>query len=413
MHGTELEEMSRKERYLFKKKLDELKRYRGRGTELISLYIPPTKQISDVANYLRDEYSQSMNIKSKSTRKNVTSAIESILSRLRTMKRVPEKGIVFFVGHVPKGADQTTMVVNIIEPIKPISIFLYRCDSEFFLDPLYEMVREERVYGLLTIDRSEATIGILHGNRIEVVDNIQSLVPRKHGRGGQSARRFERLIEQAAHEFFVKVGERVSNTFLSLDNLEGILIGGPGATKEYFAEKNYLHHELKKKIIGLVDTGYTDEYGLRELVEKGQEFLKGAELLKEKQLMERFLKEVKKEDGGLYVYGEKEVLQALQEGAVDILLVSDGLRTKIYTLKCKMCGDETVVRVDEEKLPEMKCKMCGGPLEVIDSKDYVEVLSEKCEEFGTKLELISDNFQEGEILLKAFGGIAGILRYRR
>ncbi|MCD6383082.1 MAG: peptide chain release factor aRF-1 [Thermoplasmata archaeon] len=406
-------EITKKERYLFKKKLDELKRYRGRGTELISLYVPPNKQISDVANYLREEYSQSMNIKSKTTRKNVTSAIESILSRLRTMRRVPENGIVFFVGHVPKGADQTTMVVNILEPIRPISIFLYRCDSEFFLDPLYDMVREEKVYGLLTIDRSEATIGVLHGNRIEVVENIQSLVPRKHGRGGQSARRFERLIEQAAHEFFVKVGERASDTFLGLDNLEGIIVGGPGATKEYFVQKNYLHHELKKKIMGLVDTGYTDEYGLRELVEKAEELLKGAELLREKELMQRFLKEVKKEGRGLYVYGEKEVLKALEEGAVDILLVSDGLKLKIYEMRCKNCGETKKVKVKEGENPEMKCEKCGGPLEIVNSKDYVEELAEICDNYGTRLELISDNFQEGEVLLKAFGGIAGILRYRR
>ena len=74
-------------RYDFKRDLEELRDLSGRGTELISLYVPPTRQISDVMAYLRNEYSQSSNIKSKSTRKNVMAAIESIMSRLKTYKK--------------------------------------------------------------------------------------------------------------------------------------------------------------------------------------------------------------------------------------------------------------------------------------------------------------------------------------
>ena len=83
-------------KYDFKKAMQELTSVRGRGTELISVYIPPSKQISDVMAYLRDEYSQSSNIKSKGTMKNVQSAIDSIMSRLKTYKEVPPNGVVIF-----------------------------------------------------------------------------------------------------------------------------------------------------------------------------------------------------------------------------------------------------------------------------------------------------------------------------
>ena len=66
------------ELYEFNQKLEELANCKGRATELVSLYIPPTKKIHDIAAYLRNEASQSANIKSKSTRKNVSAAIESI-----------------------------------------------------------------------------------------------------------------------------------------------------------------------------------------------------------------------------------------------------------------------------------------------------------------------------------------------
>ncbi|MFQ5552914.1 MAG: peptide chain release factor 1, partial [Thermoplasmata archaeon] len=128
-----------KERYLFKRKLEEIEAAEGRGTELVSLYVPPKRQVSDVTGYLRQELSQSSNIKSKTTRKNVMSAIESILSRLRAFRRVPETGLAFFVGHKQVGADQTQMVSHVVEPPEPVTTFLYRCDSRFFTEPLEEM----------------------------------------------------------------------------------------------------------------------------------------------------------------------------------------------------------------------------------------------------------------------------------
>ncbi|MEM3050396.1 MAG: peptide chain release factor aRF-1, partial [Thermoplasmata archaeon] len=276
---TELTDL---QKYEFRRSLEEVKKLSGRGTELISLYVPPSRQISDVANYLRNEYSQSSNIKSSSTRKNVQAAISSILSRLKNFKTPPENGLVFFVGHRSIGADQTDMVQYVLEPPEPVPTFIYRCDSQFFTEPLEAMLEQKEKYGLIVLDRSEATIGILNGKRIIPIKNMQSLVPSKHGRGGQSARRFERLIEIAAHEYYKKVADVAAEAFLPQKDLKGILVGGPGPTKDYFVKSDYLHYELQKKVIDTFDTGYTDEYGLRELVEKSREALKDLDLMREK-----------------------------------------------------------------------------------------------------------------------------------
>ncbi len=181
-------------RYSFQRKLDEIAAAKGRATELVTLYVPPGKQISEVMGYLRNEYAQSSNIKSRVTRKNVMWAIESLMGRVRQFKEPPPHGVAFFVGSKAVGADRYEPVTFIVEPPEPLNTYMYRCDSTFFLEPLLSMAHEPDLWGLIVMDRAEVTIGFLRGKRIEVVRNRQSLVPSKHGRGGQSAHRFERMI---------------------------------------------------------------------------------------------------------------------------------------------------------------------------------------------------------------------------
>lgn len=404
------EKLSDRQKYDFKRALEEVRSLKGRGTELISVYVPPEKQISDVAAYLRGEYSQSSNIKSQGTRKAVQGAIQSILARLKYFKSPPANGLVFFVGEVASVGDQTRMVQYTLEPPEPISSFLYRCDSDFYLEPLADMLLDKKSYGLIVIDRSEATLGLLSGKRISVIRNIQSLVPSKHRMGGQSAQRFERLIEIAANEFYKKVADTATDAFLERTDLQGILIGGPGATKNFFADQGYLHHELQKKVVDTFDTGYTDEYGLKELVERAKEKLIDMDLMREKRLISRLLEEIRKEDGGLATYGEGHVREALQMGAVDTLLLSEGLRLKRYTVECPSCGWKDVVTSDRQPGPG-RCPSCGAVTFVNDGVDIVDDFYDIADSMGTKVELISPDSEEGEMLLKAFGGIAAILRY--
>lgn len=399
------------ERYSLKKILDKLKNYSGRGTQLISLYIPASKALSDVTSYLKNELSESSNIKSKSTRKNVTAAISSILSRLKMYKTIPENGLVFFIGHHDIGADQTNMTQNVVEPPLPITTFRYRCDSQFELAQLVDMVRSEDLYGLIVIDRSEATIGLIRGRRIEMVTTFASRIPSKHSKGGQSAQRFERLIEIAAHEFFKKAGESVNNAFLQFKELEGIIIGGPGHTKDFFMEKEYIHHELKKKIIGTFTTSYTNEFGLKELANNASDALKDIDLFKEKQVMVLFLSELRKVQSGLAVYGQKQVQKALLIGALNTLILSEELRKDVVRGTCVEKNKKKVFIADSTtETPQ--CPDCGGALEVYERIDLVESFSTQARTVSTEVKLISSNSEEGDMLIKAFGGIAGILRYR-
>ncbi|KLK88450.1 peptide chain release factor 1 [Methanoculleus sediminis] len=420
MEETQEMDTARK-RYEFKKTLERLAEKEGSGTELITLYIPPDKQIYDVTAQLRDEFGQCANIKSKQTRTNVQSAISSILSRLKYYKNPPGHGMAVFCGTINIGGDRTDLECEIIEPPEPLNTYMYRCSSSFELEPLEQMLGEKEVYGLIVLDRREAYVGFLRGSRIEPVRGVTSTVPGKQRKGGQSSVRFQRLRLIAINEFYKKIGDLASEVFLAekdfFERFKGVLIGGPTPTKEEFEAGGFLHHELQKRIIGLFDVSYTNESGLAELVENASDALKGLEIIKEKAVMNRFLQELVKDDGAA-AYGEESVRKNLELGAVDTLLLSDKLRRARLKLACPN-GDYTEERtVSIEPGMHIKdldlgtCPKDGGSLYVAEEADIIDELTTLADQSSTTVRIISDDFEEGSMLYNAFGGIAAILRYR-
>ena len=406
-------EISSKELYEFKRTINELSDKKGRGTELVSVYIPPDRQVSDVVKHMREELSQSANIKSKQTKKNVQSAIEVIMQRLKLFPKPPEKGLVLFVGMIPKGGPGTEKMENyVFEPPEPIKTYTYHCNSEFFLEPLQEMLGDKEIYGLAVIDRKEATVAVLKGKRIDIVKTLTSGVPGKHKAGGQSQRRFDRLIDLAAHEFKKRIGETINEAFLAIPEMEGVIIGGPGHTKEEFVKGDYLHHEIKNKVITTVDTSYTGEFGIREVIEKSMDVLAEIDVMREKKLVQKFLTELVS-DEGLASYGEAEVRKNLEMGAVEVLLLSEDINSRRDKFECPSCGFIDAKTFKNTKTEsEENCPQCGEKMNLIESKDVIDDFVEMAEEVGSEVEIISTETEEGMQLLKAFGGIGAVLRYR-
>lgn len=401
-------------RFRLRKLLEELSKKTGRGTELISLYIPPERPISDVISALRQEYSTAANIKSKQTRKNVMDALESIMARLKYFKKTPPNGLAIFCGAIPRSGPGTEKIeFYIVEPPEPIPFYLYRCDSKFYLEPLKDMVREKEAYGLIVIDREQATIGLLKGRRAEIVETLTSGIPGKHDQGGQSQRRFARIIEQLTHEFYTRVGEHANKVFLEVgESLKGILVGGPGPTKEQFAKGSYLDYRLRDKILGVVDIGYSGEEGVYELTQRGLELISESKYAQERMLIQKFMQYLAK-NPQMVTYGLEETLKAIEQGAAGIVLVSEEIDLVEVVEECKSCKKSRTRILEEEKIysQQAQCDKCGGITEVVDKKHIVDVLSEMAEQYGFKVEIVSTSTPEGEQLKKVFGGIAAILRY--
>jgi len=165
--------------------IEELGQFKGRHTEFITVYISAGYDAVSVQKQLEAEKSTAKNIKSTSTRKNVVDALEKIVRALKEYKRTPENGLVIFAGNVSKVEGQSDLRIWEIEPPLPLKMRLYRCDKEFVLDALKEMMEVTEIYGLLVMDRKEATIGMLEGKRIECLHKMTSGIPSKVRAGGQ------------------------------------------------------------------------------------------------------------------------------------------------------------------------------------------------------------------------------------
>ena len=398
-------------KYEFQKVIEELKDYEGSGTQLVTIYVPPDRQISDVVAHVTQEHSEAANIKSKSTRTNVQDALKSIKDRLRYYDNFPpEHGMVLFSGAIDTGGGQTDMVTKVLEdPPQPIESFRYHCDSNFLTEPLEHMLAEKGLYGLVVLDRREANVGWLRGKRVEPVKSTTSLVPGKQRKGGQSAQRFARLRLEAIDKFYKEVAEMADELFVPhRHELDGVLVGGPSPTKEEFLDGDYLHHELQDQVIGKFDVSYTDESGLYDLVDAAEDALADAEIMEDKSHMEEFFKEL--HGGELATYGFEPTRRNLEMGAIDRLLLSEDLRQDVITYSCDG-GDLEYTTVGRGKQPDPPMCDDGSSAEIVEREDAIEHLMSLAEDRGTEVKFISTAFEKGEQLYDAFGGIAGILRY--
>jgi peptide chain release factor subunit 1 len=408
------------ELFRLKKTLNTLASKEGRGTELVSVYVPPGKQISEVTNMLRDEYGTASNIKSTTTRKNVQDAIVKVQQRLKLFKEAPENGLVIFCGAIPQnGAGSERIETYVIIPPEPIHIYLYRCDARFHTEHMQELLREKETYGILLIDASATTLATLQGRRLEIVREFTSGVPGKTRAGGQSARRYERFREMRLQEYFRRAGEHANETFLPIENLKGLIIAGPGPTKYDFEKGDYLNYMLKDKVIDIIDTAYVEEQGVKEVVDKAPEIMRKIRYIEEKQIVQQFLYEVG-HDTGMTTYGEEEVRRALEAGAVRTLLLSEGLDVIRVKVKCNACGYEEQHTMKSQMLTSFEqslfgkpCPKCKAPaLGIAETQELIENFAQLAEYTNTDIEMISGETEEGQMLKNSFGGIAAILRFK-
>ncbi|MFH1785088.1 MAG: peptide chain release factor aRF-1 [Candidatus Micrarchaeota archaeon] len=391
--------------YRLRKQLRVLEQFHGSGTELISVYIPSGSAVHEMNGKLREEMSQASNIKSKSTKLNVLGALERIINHLKIYKKTPENGVAVFAGNVSDNAAKNDIQLFTIEPPEPLNIGAYRCDSKFFLEPLQSMMGSTDSYGIVVMDGREATIAIVKGTNITVIKKLNSTAHAKIRKGGQSARRYERLIEEQIEVYYKRVGNAMDSGFLN--RVKGIIVGGPGPTKEFFMKMSPFNYQLK--VLGVVDTGYTDEYGVREVLSKSDGILAQQEAIKEKILVDRFIRDVVSD--GLATYGERQVRETIMTKQAEKVLLSEGLTylTGIYT--CPACNIEEK-KASKDPEDTIKCKTCNGQMKLQSKELLIDDLDALAKQMEIPVEIISTNTVEGAQFLTGFGGIGAFLRYR-
>eukprot|EP00244_Chara_vulgaris_P010371 TRINITY_DN4748_c0_g1_i8.p1 TRINITY_DN4748_c0_g1~~TRINITY_DN4748_c0_g1_i8.p1 ORF type:complete len:441 (-),score=107.13 TRINITY_DN4748_c0_g1_i8:887-2209(-) len=401
-----------------KKLIKALESARGNGTSMISLIMPPRDQIVRVAKMLGDEFGTASNIKNRVNRQSVLGAITSAQQRLKLYNKVPPNGLVIYTGTIVTDDGKEKKVTIDFEPFKPINASLYLCDNKFHTEALNELLESDDKFGFIVMDGNGALFGTLSGNTREVLHKFSVELPKKHGRGGQSALRFARLRMEKRHNYVRKTAELATQFFInpatSSANISGLILAGSADFKTELSQSDMFDARLATKILNVVDVSYGGENGFNQAIELSAEILSNVKFIQEKRLIAKYFEEIS-QDTGKYVFGVDDTLKALEMGAVETLIVWENLETNRYTLKNAVTAEVIIKHLakDQDSVQaHFRDPETGAELEVQEKKSLLEWFAEEYRRFGCALEFVTNRSQEGSQFCRGFGGIGGLLRYQ-
>jgi len=349
-------------------------------------------------------------------RLSVLGAITSVQHRLKLYTKVPPNGLVVYCGTIVTEEGKEKKVNIDFEPFKPINTSLYLCDNKFHTEALTALLADDNRFGFIVMDGNGALFGTLQGNTRDVLHKFTVDLPKKHGRGGQSALRFARLRMEKRHNYVRKVAEEAVRLFIANDrpNISGLILAGSADFKTELSQSDMFDPRLQAKIIKLVDVSYGGENGFNQAIELAAESLANVKFIQEKKLIGRYFDQIS-QDTGKFCFGIEDTLKALEMGAVETLICWENLDIQRYVLKNHSSGEETVLHLSSEREKDMTHftdKETGVELELDDDMPLLEWLANNYKSFGASLEIITDRSQEGSQFVRGFGGVGGMLRYK-
>jgi len=295
----------------------------------------------------------------------------------------------------------------IIEPVKPLACGLYRCDSRFHTEVLAEQLENNLSYGFIIVDGSGVTFHSLNGNARKTLFKLEVMLPKKHGRGGQSKNRFARIREEKRGWYTSKVAAMAVSIFIDpiscLPNVQGVVLAGSAQLKEDVQMK--LDQRLARIVIAVVDIQYGGESGFNQAINLTKENLSSIKFVQEQEILSRLFEEISKD--GHYAIGIEDTMYALTSGLLETLILFNDLQVqRIELSKTSNPEEKKVVYVTPEKKFEEKSDWT-----VVSQEPLLDWILDHYKEFGAKIEIVSDQTNVGAQFVKGFGGLGGLLRY--
>lgn len=408
--------------FKIKRLIRNLEKARGNGTSMISLIIPPKEQVAKQQKMLADEYGTASNIKSRVNRLSVLSAITATQQRLKLYNKVPPNGLVVYCGTIMTDEGKEKKVTIDFEPFKPINTSLYLCDNKFHTEALSDLLTDDNRFGFIIMDGNGCLFATLTGNTRDIIQKFDVDLPKKHGRGGQSALRFARLRMEKRHNFVRKVAETAVKCFIKDDKVScvGLILAGSADFKTELNGSDMFDQRLAAKVIRTVDVSYGGENGFNQAIELVQDDLSNVKFVQEKKLICQYFDEISR-DTGKYCFAIGDTVSALEQGAVETLIIWENLDIKRYVFRNPVSELNEVKYLNQTEEKDRKHfvdKSTGQELESISVEPFIDWLVDTDEsnapnykQYGTQLEIVTDRSQEGAQFVKGFGGIGGLLRY--
>jgi len=392
------------QQWKIKKMIASLEAAKGSGTSMISLILPPKEQLAKINQKLVDEYGTASNIKSRVNRQSVLNAITSTQNRLKLYNKVPTNGLVIYCGTILTDEGKEKMINIDFEPFKPINTSLYLCDNKFHVEALRALLQDDNKFGFVIMDGSGTLFATLTGNTKNIIHHINVDLPKKHGRGGQSAMRFARLRLEKRHNYVRKVAELCTQIFITNDrpNVSGLILAGSADFKSELST-TLLDPRLQKIVLKIVDVSYGGENGFNQAIDLSAEVLGNVKFVHEKKILQQFMEEIAI-DTGKFCFGVHETMHALEMGSIETLIVWENLEYVRYIL-----SDEKIKYIHKSKQTDAQQFQ---DLQIINQESLLEYLIDNYQKFGARIEIVTSSTQEGNQFCQGFGGIGGLLRYK-
>jgi peptide chain release factor subunit 1 len=382
---------------------------------MITLIINYKDQINQYMKMLVEEVGKASNIKSRVTRQNVTDALTSTMEKLKLYNKTPNTGLVIYCGLVQMEDGGEKMVKIDLTPYKPINTSLYKCDSVFHTEELKKLLEDNDKFGFIIMDGNGSLFGTVQGNTRNVLLKFTVDLPKKHGRGGQSANRFARIRTERRHNYVRKVAESATACFITNDrpNVKGLILAGSAEFKNDLQKSDLFDQRLQPTVLKTVDISYGGENGFNQAIELSSDTLRSVKFIHEKKVIGRFFDEIAK-DTGKYVFGLKDTMEAMEGGSIDILMIWENLEYNRLTLRDN--NENVIVEImPKNKTPmgsKYKHEVSGIEYEILENLPLTEWFLDTYKKYVSHLEIVTDKSSEGAQFVKGFGGIGGILRYR-
>jgi peptide chain release factor subunit 1 len=399
LHACQIASSNSVKQHKLRKRIAWLSEKEGKAKEFVSLYIPLETSLDRVIATLKNELAD----EEKNSQK-LRGILKQVIRYLKEKKEIPENGCAIFAG-VFSSNEQESELLN-----------LYEVNDYFELQPLRDILRNQKIVGIIALTSKEASFGLQYDEHLQYLESMTSGISGKTEKGGQSQRRYERERDMAIAYFFRRIAEHATKAFLENSKITVLLVGGPGQTKNDFLKSDYLHYELSNMVLNVVDTQYAGKEAIREISDKSSEVLKNMCGPEEKKIVQRLMAELNKQTG-LATYGLDRVLDSLRNGEASVAIVNDDTSIVEVVALCKKCGLSksqlalgTKAQVAREMVssPCLKCK--STEYEIVE-KDIVDVLEDLASRTDAVVEVISSPSAE-KAQLAALGGIAALLRYK-
>ena len=381
----------------------------GTNTSVFTLILRPNDQVIKIRAMLNDEISRSSNIKSGPKRLSVQEGLKSINEHLKSFRSFPPNGLVcFYASHVDdQNQSKKTKFKMYFEPPKPVTRFVYNCGETFETSTLKSMLQDEMAVGYIIIDGKGSLFATVRGNNKQIHLKLSVDLPRKHAKGGQSAVRFARLREDARKSYLIKICEKATEVFIS-DNVPTvsiIILAGQAQFKDQLERCSHLDQRVKELVHETLTVDYGGESGLNEAIKLSTETISSMKLGQEIKIINTFMDHLNHGDENMVAYGIYNVMNALEDGAVDTIILWQELPVKRWEVKDKDLNRKILYLKEGEKPEDNNIEQ--------ESELLIDWLINNVDVYRTKLELVSDQSVEGNMIVQGFDGLVAILRYSR